>query len=223
MSAADDIAALTVFCADRLTEAAEADHFSDHAEHRRGIEAAAEVLHGLTVHLPTGAPYVTAMLGEMTPRIRPGDLFAACHFAESAIGVEATGPLLHPDCYRWTLLACRDHDGATVRTVLAVLACEMAPTGITRPSGLPLSESLRDSAGSAMWADLEAARTVREYHIGALGELAEQIGELLGLVADGIGDGTLAEAVDALEGRDRVTAEELSAAGPSVVLLEGGV
>lgn len=110
-----------------LEQAAEAAAEGDDARSVHLIETAGHALAAVYVNAPMWCPALVAELGDRSPRVRPGDLRAACAVAADDID-ERTGDrpvLLHPDVITWVVEAVKLHR-ADVDGLLAA-CCVICP------------------------------------------------------------------------------------------------
>lgn len=206
-----------------LIDAAEAEARGDHTGHLHAVESAAVILAAAYAKRPAVLPEAFAILRAAGPAVRRSDLLAAAEMASDHVaGDDGPPTLLHPDCDVWIGLACRTHDADADR-VAARLAVQPEPGAVRRDRDLPVSDELEQLVGSCVLADLLAARDVVVSHADALAATGDALSGLFTLVQQAVRDGaTLGQAVEELHGPDRVRAEELCAALPSVLNVGGG-
>lgn len=208
-----------------LEQAAEAAAEGDHARSIDLIETAGHALAAVYVNAPMWCPDLVAELGDRSPRVRPGDLRAACAVATDDID-ERTGDrpvLLHPDVVDWITEAVILH-GADVHGLLAACCVNLevvdgSPT-VVRPGDLPVSDELRELALRCRLEELQGRVRVSELHLDAMRTDASAMHELAAMLRPSMTDGqTVEEALDNLHGSARTRAEELYASLPSVVTI----
>lgn len=207
----------------RVLGAAGEHHANGNSDaHHDAIGTAAQVLANLYASTPTVLPSVLEALRLASPAVRPADLTAATAWATDAVS-DATGErpaVLHPECPTWIAIACTNHPGSDPTRVTAALSVNLSRKGeVSRPDPLPLSDDLGELVNDCTAPDILAMADVMELHIDATRELVARTGELLALIeaamtSEGM---TVLEAVDTLTGPDRIRAEELVAAMPSLV------
>ncbi len=222
MSAADTTEALAVHAARELLSANEHD-LSDttRGEFLAHITAAADVLVFAFDRHPLTLPEVTRRLGEW-PGVRRGDLRAAADIAAECI-VAATDldPLmLDPRCAEWIADAVEANEGADRDRVVAALACDTDAGGRPTRPGLTVDPDLIRTHGDRTPADALAERYVRTQHARAQLRDFEEVNELYEMVRPLISDApdaSFPDAVERLDGDDRIRAEELLARQASVI------
>lgn len=211
-----------------LEQAAEAAAEGDDARSVHLIETAGHALAAVYVNAPMWCPALVAELGDRSPRVRPGDLRAACAVAADDID-ERTGDrpvLLHPDVITWVVAAVKLHradvDGLLAACCVIIEVLAGSPT-VVRPGGLPVSDELRELALGCRLEELQARIRVSELHLDAMRTDANAMRELAAMLRPSMTDGqTVEEALDNLHGSARTRAEELYASLPSVVTIGGG-
>lgn len=221
--APDKYGQLVAALADRLTSVPAAELWGDPGDDVAHIDAAARGISAVFRNAPHEVPYLVAAMASMSPKVRPGDLRAACAIAghEYQLDTGCSSPLLAPNCHQWLTEACERH-GADPALVSAFLAFDLGPGGaLTRPDGYPVPAFLRRLAGECSAAEVLAALDVSEQAVRYAESFVRDTEELLELVGPAMQSGsTLLDALDSLKGSDRVRAEELAAAMPTVLTLE---
>lgn len=219
----DEYGRLVVTIADRLTSVPAAELRGDPGDDVAHIEAAARGISAVFRNAPHEVPYLVAALAAMSPKVRPGDLRAVCVIAghEYHLDTGKSSPLLAPHCYQWLTEASERH-GADPALVSAFLAFDLEPGGaLTRPDGYPVPAFLHRLAVECSGPEVLAALDVSGQSVRYAEQYVRDTDELLALVGPAMQAGaTLLDALDTLDGVDRVRAEELAAAMPTVLTVE---